>query len=579
MTETSNGTDTASIDPLTLGVIWRGLVAAANDGGAILQRTAYSEAIREGRDFSVGLFDHEARMISQGDFSPGHLGSMPVAVKHVLDYYSEDDLGPGDAILLNDPWMGSGHLPDFFLVSPAFFEGRIVGYTVCCAHMIDVGGAVPGSQAVEGINDTFQEGIRFLPVRVWKGGEPNEELLRVLAANVRIPEKLLGDVKAMRNCNRTGEQRLVTQVEQFGRRTYEAACEEVLTRSEKAMRDAITEIPDGVYHAVDHFDDYGPNTEPLRVEVRVTVANDEVHIDFDGSSPQTRSGINGVGQYVRAWCYFTLKVLTDGASAPQNAGSLRPIGWSAPEGTIVNAQRPVGCGARAVMQQRFVDVLMAAFAEALPDRVLAPSSHWANPVVGGVDPRTGKPFVFYDIIMGGFGAFGFKDGTEAMSPAGNVDSIPAEVNEQSYPVVIERYELMRETAGAGRHRGGHGIRKDIRLLGESMQFINLTDRQTFPAPGILGGAPGSTGSTILNPGEGEVTLHSKGRYDLVSGDLLSNRVGGAGGFGDPGTRDPALVADDVRSGFVSSATAENIYRVVVSADGVIDESATAALRS
>jgi N-methylhydantoinase B len=569
-----------TVDPLTLGVIWRGMVSAANDAGTTLQRTAYSEAVREGRDFSVGLFDHKARMIVQGDFSPGHLGSMPSAVGHVLDTYPIEDLKPGDAIMLNDHWMGSGHLPDFFLCTPVFDGEEIAGFAVCCVHMIDVGGAVPGSQQVAGINDHYQEGIRFLPTRVWSAGEPNREILRTIEANVRVPEKLLGDLKAMRNCNRIAEQRILEVLRRFGRDTYESACDEILVRSEKAMRESITEVPDGTYHAVDHFDDYGPDTDPLRIEVTVTVAGDEITIDFEGSSPQTKSGINGIANYVRAFCLFVVKAITHGSSLPQNAGSIAPIHWKAPPGSVVNAMPPAGAGARAIMQQRFVDALMEAFAPALPDTVIAPSSHWANPIVGGLDPRTGKRFVFYDIIVGGFGGRPGKDGIEAMCPSFNIDGIPSEINEHSYPVLVERYEMIRDSAGAGKWRGGHGIRKDTRLLGEDMRLSNLSDRHHFEPPGILGGKEAPVGGTFLNPEtETERKIHSKGSYDLETGDVISSRLSGAGGYGDPLERDPHLVARDVRHGFLSRDRAESAFGVRVDAGGAVDENETATLRA
>ena len=576
----SNSSSATAIDPLTLGVVWRGLVSAANDAGMTLQRTAYSEAVREGRDFSVGLFDHQARMIVQGDFSPGHLGSMPSAVKHVLDYYPLEDLHPGDAIMLNDHWMGSGHLPDFFLCTPIFDDAGIVGYSVCCVHMIDVGGAVPGSQAVAGINDHYQEGIRFLPTRVWSAGEPNQEILRTLGANVRVPDKLLGDLKAMRNCNRIGEQRVLEIVQRFGREVYESACDEILLQSEQAMRKSLADIPDGVYHAVDHFDDYGPGTDPLRIEVTVTVARDEITIDFEGSSPQTKSGINGIANYVRAFCLFVVKAVTHGASLPQNAGSIAPIHWKAPEGSVVNAQPPAGAGARAIMQQRFVDALMQALAPALPGRVIAPSTHWANPIAGGLDPRTGRRFVFYDIIVGGFGGRPAKDGTEAMCPSFNIDGIPTEINEHSYPVLVERYELIRDSAGPGRWRGGHGIRKDTRLMGDEMQLSNLTDRQHFPPPGILGGLSGPLGATVLDPGtDRERRIHSKGTYDVPNGTVVSSRLSGSGGYGPPHERDVALVVADVRQGLISRRHAADVYGVVITPEGELDEAATAHARA
>ncbi|MFI0480730.1 hydantoinase B/oxoprolinase family protein [Actinomadura sp. 9N215] len=568
------------MDPLTLGVVWRGLVALTNDAGVVLRRTAYSEAVREGRDFSVGLFDRRGRMIVQGDFSPGHLGSMPSAVTNFLRYYEAEELRPGDCLILNDPWMGSGHLPDFFMLSPCFLDGALVGYAVNCTHMIDVGGAAPGSQQVEGINDQFQEGLRLWPTRVWSEGEPNQEILRIIEANVRIPDKLLGDLMAMRNCNRIVEQRLAQLIGKYGMSRYDEACDEILDRSEAAMRAAIGEMPDGTYRAVDHFDDYGPGTDPLRIEVAVTVDGDSVTIDFTGSSPQTRSGINAVLTYVRAFCYYTVKCITSGATVPQNGGCLRPITFVAEPGSVVNAQPPVGSGARAIMQQRFVDVLMQAFSEVLPDRVIAPSSHWANPNLGGTDPRTGRRFVHYDIVIGGFGGRPNSDGMEATPSAFNIDGIPVEVNENSYPVRVERLELIPDSAGAGLHRGGHGIRKDVRMLGEHMTFANLTDRQRFAPPGILGGEPGATGRTIRVAGDAEpVPLASKGTYQLDHGDLISTRLSGGGGYGDALDRPVERVSADVVAGLLSVAKAAESYGVVLDAAGDVDAAATRSLRA
>jgi N-methylhydantoinase B len=567
------------MDPLTLGVIWRGLVALTNDSGNVLRRTAYSEAVREARDFSVGLFDRNARMVVQGDFSPGHLGSMPSAVRNFLDYYRVEDLRPGDCLILNDLYMGSGHLPDFFMMTPCFAEGEIVGFAVNCVHMIDVGGAAPGSQQVEGINDHYQEGLRLWPTRLWSEGEVNPEILRIIEANVRIPDKLVGDLMAMRNCNRILEQRLVGLVEKYGLDRYTEACEEILQRSEAAMRSDIAAMPDGTYHAVDFFDDYGPGTDPLRIEVTVTVAGDSLTIDFTGSSPQTKSGINAVLTYVRAFCYYTVKCITSGGAIPQNDGCLVPITFVAEPGSVVNSQPPAGGGARAIMQQRFVDVLMQAFAGVVPEQVMAASSHWANPILGGIDPRSGRRFVYYDIIIGGFGGRPRGDGMEATPNAFNIDGIPVEVNENSYPVLIERLELIPDSAGGGRHRGGHGVRKDVRLLGDDLTLSNLTDRQKFPPPGVRGGLAGELGRTVLNGDrEGERTLESKGTYHLERGDLVTTYLSGGGGYGDPLERELLAVARDVRHGLLSVTKAREVYGVICDVTGAIDREATGAER-
>lgn len=564
----------ADIDPLTLGSIWRSLSAIANDAGRTLQRTAFSEAVREGRDFSVALFDRRARLIAQGDYSPGHLGSMPGLVGHVLESYPADGLSPGDAIVLNDPWLGSGHLPDFLLTSPIFASGELVGYVASCVHMIDVGGAVPGSQAVAGIDDVHQEGLRLPATRIWHQGRRDDALIRLIAANVRVPDKLVGDLQAMRSCNHVADRELGALLDRVGGGAYGKACDAILARSEEAMRESLAAIPDGRYEAVDHLDDCGPGTDPIRIQVAVTVEGDELTLDFEGSDPQTRSGINSVANYTRAYCYFAIKAVTHGASLPQNAGSINPIHWMAPAGSVVNAVPPAGVGARAIMQQRIVDVIMQALAHLLPEKVVAPSSHWTNPVVGGLDPSDGTPFVFYDIIVGGFGGRHGRDGVEAMCPSFNIDGIPTEVNEQAYPLIVERYELIRDSAGPGRWRGGHGVRKDVRLLGHEMKLSNLAERHRFQPPGLLGGHPGPTGETIVNP-DGEATVvPAKATARLSPGDVVSQRLSGGGGFGDPLERDVHAVAADVRSGLTSPGHALAAYGVVLAADGSPDPTAT-----
>jgi N-methylhydantoinase B len=568
-----------SVDPLTLGTVWRSLRAAANDAGQVLQRTAYSEAVREGRDFSVALFDQKGRMIAQGDFSPGHLGSMPETVQHVLDVYPRDRLQPGDAVLFNDPWLGSGHLPDFLLTAPVFAEDELVGFVVSCVHMIDVGGAVAGSQAVGGVSEVYQEGLRLPPTLLWHGEEPNNELLRVIESNVRLPDKLLGDLLAMRSCIHAGQRAIVDLIGRVGLDTYHRACEEILDQSERAMRESITELPDGTYAATDQLDDSGPDTDPVPLNVSLTIAGDELTIDFEGSGRQTMSGMNAVANYCKAYCYFTVKAVLHGPNLPQNAGSIRPIRWQAPLASVVNAEAPISVGARAIMQQRIVDVLMEAFVKILPDRVVAPSSHWANPTMAGIDSRSGRPFVLYDVIVGGWGGRSGRDGVEAMCPSFNVDGIPVEVNEHSYPILVERYSLIPGSAGPGKWRGGHGIQKDIRVLTKEAQLMNLGERHRVSPPGLLGGRPGRRAQTVINR-EGEAkTIHSKGKYRLQEGDVVSHRLSGGGGYGSPLERDPGLVRADVAAGLLNPEQARDEYGVIVDGAGQVDVEATAAQRA
>ena len=570
----------SGVDAITKGVVWAALQSIAEEAGTALRKTAYSQAVREGRDFSAALFDARGRMIAQGDFSPGHLGSMPSLVGHVLREYPPEALQPGDAIVLNDLYMGSGHLPDFFLTTPVFHRGRLVGFVVNCAHQVDVGGAAPGSQAVEGISEFYQEGIRILPTRLWRGGEVNREVMRLITGNVRVPEIVEGDLKAMRNSGRVGEVRLAELFGRYGTETVLAAWDEILAHSEREMRAAIREVPSGRYSAEDFYDDCGRGTDPLRVFVTVIVDGDEITVDFEGSSPQTRSGMNSAFNYTLAYTWHTVKSALVQQTLPQNAGTMRPIRARAPEGSLFNPRPPAAAGARAVMQQRIVDVILQALAQAIPARVIAASSHWANPIFEGFDPRRGRRFVYYDIIVGGMGARPHKDGAEAVCGSFNLENIPVEVNESNYPILIERLELIPDSAGAGKFRGSCGLRKDIRFLGDRGSVSNLSDRHRFPPPGLFGGQPGALGRTLLNPGaEREQDLHPKAIYPLAHADLVSLRVSGSGGYGDPRERDPELVARDVALGYVSADQAREGYGVVVDpVSGAVDAGATTQLR-
>lgn len=548
------------IDPITLGVLWGGLQAVAEEMGLALRRTAYSEAVREGLDFSTAVFDASGRMIAQGNFSPGHLGAMPSVVTNVLSEYPVTTFQPGDAVLLNDLYMGSGHLPDCFVTSPAFFEGALIGFVVNCAHQVDVGGAGPGSQNVEGVREFYQEGLRILPVKFYRNGEPVPEILRLITGNVRIPDQVLGNFKAQVNANNVGARRLAELYAQYGPDTMARYAEEILARTEVAMRAAIKRIPGGTYHFEDHLDDCGRDTSPIKVSVTVTVHGDEVTVDFAGSSPQVAAAMNSTLTYTTSYSLFALKSVTD-PRLPQNAGGLRPIHVKAPPGSFFNPQPPSPGGGRAIVQQRIVDAIMGALAQAVPQRVVAPAAHWSNPNFGGIDPRTGRRFVYYDIIIGGYGARPMKDGCESLAPCFNVNNIPVEVTETNYPILVECLEFIQDSAGAGRFRGGSGLRKEIRVLGHDVVFSGLAERQVFAPYSLFGGTAPRRGRTILNPGPQERPLHSKGAYALNCGDVVRFELSGAGAYGDPLERDPAAVQRDVRNGHVSEETARSVYAV------------------
>jgi N-methylhydantoinase B len=570
-----------AVDPVTLGVIWGALQSIAVEIGTTVHRTAYSEQAREGQDFSVAVFDGEGRMVAQGPYSPGHMGAMSFAVRNALAAHPLDTLRPGDVILLNDPLLGSGHLPDFFVTQPVFHDGAPIGFVVNILHHTDVGGQRPGSQGVEGIFDYFQEGLRIPPTRVWQEYREHDGIVGIIAANTRAPDKVLGDLRAQRSALRVGERRLHDLAARYGRDVLRAAMDEIVARTEASMRAAIREIPDGVYAFEDFMDDYGPGTEPLRVAVSVTVAGDSMVIDYEGSSPQTASGMNSYINYTRSYSYAAVKCLAD-PRGPMNEGALRPITVKAPEGSFLNPRPPAGGGPRAIICYRTFESVLGALAPALPDRVAAAASHMANPTFGGWDRARKRPFVAYELVLSGTGARATRDGCEAMAWAFNASNIPVEAQEANQPMVVERFELIGDSGGAGTFRGGCGVRRDLRVLADEGKLTNLADRQKFAPYGLGGGRPGKLGRTVLNPGPDEQVVHGKESRGFAYGDVISFQQSGAGGYGDPLERDPQRVLADVLDDYVSIAAARADYGVVLverAADLSVDETATRELRA
>src|SRR5436309_4406472 len=519
-------------------------------------------------------------MVAQGPYSPGHMGAMSFAVKNALAAHPVESLRPGDAILLNDPLLGSGHFPDFFITQPAFHDGALIGFAVNILHHTDVGGQRPGSQGVVGIFDYFQEGLRIPPTKVWREYEEDQAVVGIIAANTRTPDKVLGDLRAQRSALRVGELRLVELVERYGRDVVGAAMDEIIARTEASMRTAIRQVPSGVYRFEDFFDDYGPGTDPLRVAVTVSVDGDRMTIDYAGSSPQTASGMNSYINYTRSYSYAAVKCLAD-PFGPMNEGALRPITVSAPEGSFLNPRPPAGGGPRAIIRYRTFEAVIGALAKAVPASVAAAASHMANPTFGGWDRARQRRCVAYELVLSGTGARATKDGCEAMAWAFNAANIPVEAQEANQPIVVERFELLRDSAGAGKFRGGCGIRRDMRFLVDEGQLTNLSDRQTFPPYGLFGGKPGGLGRTVLNPGPGEQVVHGKQSRGFAYGDVISFQQPGAGGHGDPLERDPRRVLEDVLDDYVSIEAARDEYGVMITGTGLdlrVDDRATRELR-
>jgi N-methylhydantoinase B len=553
------------LDPIALSLLWGSFVSVTDEMGTTLRKTAFSQAVREADDFSTGVFDRTGRLIAQGNFTPGHLGAMPFVVRTVIDYYPPETFKPGDGILLNDSAMGSGHFPDFFLVSPIFFKGELVGFVANIAHQIDVGGAAPGSQKVIGVTEAYQEGIRILPVKAIVAGEFDPQIMRLICGNVRMPDHIWGDMGAQRNANHVGAQRVGAIFEKFGADGVAEGIEEIFTRSEEKMRGLIREIPNGVYSFEDCLDSYEIGGEPIRVAVDVTIGDEEVTVDFSRSSDQVPAAINSYQNFTRAHAMFAVRAFTD-PFMPQNEGSIRPVTITGREGSFFNPVFPAPSGGRAAIQVRIFEVINGALAPLLRDKAMGGFSHWSNPIIGGIDDRTGKPFIYYDLVFAGYGARAYADGCEGLAPVINCANIPVEVHEAYNPIKINCVELIQDSGGAGKYRGGCGLRKDIEIRTGEVQLSLLGDRHTKAPYGLFGAESGTLAASILNP-DGEASeLHSKQMCTLKRGDVLSLRLAGAGGYGLVSERDPEAVRRDVRDGFVSAEAAKSRYGVSIDAE-------------
>lgn len=550
------------MDPVTLAVVWNSLSSISEEMGAMLKRTAFSPGVREAQDFSTAIYSRDGRLIAHRMATPGHLGAGIHGVPKVIATLDESTLEQGDGIIYNDLSLSVGHLPDFFCLTPIFVNDELLAFAVASAHMIDVGGLAPGSLAIEGVPDVYAEGLRVTPIKLFRAGVPNRDVFELINANVRLPDKVSGDLHAVMNANRLGVHRVAEVVERYGVGTVLDCFEGILQRSEEVMREAIRRIPNGTYSFEDELDDYGVGTDPLRIVTRIMVEDDHISVDFSGSSPQVAAGINSYFGFTFAYTMFALKSVIDPLS-PSSHGTTFPFQIVAPEGCFLNPRHPAPAGGRAIVLTRIVDVIVGALSKAMPDRVVAAPSSFVNAVLGGMDPATGEPFVYFELLFGGSGAGSNRDGVEAICSGLDVNNIPVEVSESSCPIIVQELAVIPDSGGPGRYRGGCGIRKDIELLTDGVTFTNMSDRVRTSPYGLFGGRPGTSGQTLVRRGSEEIALASKGVFTLKKGDILSLRLGGAGGYGPPHERNRAAVVGDVREGFVTSEDARRNYGVTL----------------
>ncbi len=526
MTQAAN-----NYDPIRLEVFKHLFAAVAEEMGVVLRKASYSPNIKERRDFSCAVFDAAGNMIAQAAHIPVHLGSMPLSVAQAV---AELSFAPGDVVILNDPFRGGTHLPDITLISPIFIEEggeqRLFGFVANRAHHADVGGMTPGSMPVA--REIYQEGVIIPPLKLAEGGRLNQGVMDLILSNVRTPEERAGDLRAQMAANRRGVARVQEIVARYGADEVTRYMGELLRYTERMTRRLLESLPDGTYRFTDYMDDDGIGDEPVPITVSITIEGDTATVDFTGSAPQQKGSINAVYAITLSAVYYVFRCLI-GLDVPNNSGCLAPIRVIAPEGTVVNARRPAPvAGGNVETSQRIVDVLLGALAQACPDKVPAASQGTMNNVtIGGWDPIREQSFAYYETIGGGMGARPGKDGASAIhTHMTNTLNTPVEALEYTYPFRVVRYEVRRGSGGAGRYRGGDGIRRDIEVLTEA-QVSLLTERRRLAPYGLEGGGSGARGENVLIRNGQETPLPGKGTVLLEPGDILSIRTPGGGGWG------------------------------------------------
>ena len=535
------------IDAIALEVMRHALSSVAEEMNANLIRSAYSPNIKERRDCSSAIFDADGEMIAQAESIPVHLGAMPYSVAAAVIGFPE--MEAGDVVVLNDPYAGGAHLPDVTFVAPVFAEGALVAFVANRAHHADVGGKEPGSLAGD-TREIYQEGLRIPPVRLWKRGALDGELMRLILLNVRTPEERWGDLQAQHAACAIGIERMAELFREYGGGRLSEGMRAISDYSERRMRAAIEALPDGSASFEDVLDGDGVTEDPIPLRVQIRIDGGEIVVDFGGSSPQVAGPVNAVEAVTASASFYAIRALTD-PGIPANAGCYRPIRVEAPAGTIVNCLAPAPVvGGNLETSQRMVDVILGAFGRLVPERAIAAcQGTMNNAAIGGIDPRTGLAYSLYETIGGGTGARLDRDGIDGIhSHMTNTLNTPIEALEIAYPLRVERYELRAGSAGAGRHRGGLGIRRDIRCIGHDARVSFLTDRRSSRPYGIAGGEPGIRGENLLIRNGERIELPAKGTTSMESGDIISIRTPGGGGYGDPQSRASESTRRDTREG-------------------------------
>jgi len=567
-----------AIDPITFAVVKNAMDSIVDEVAYTVLRTARSEIVKDVMDYSAAICDRHGQMIAQAKTIALHLGAIPEAMTEVRKRYG-DALAPGDAVIVNDPYQGGMHLPDIFMFVPFFYREELEGFCVVICHHTDVGGRVPGSNASDS-TEVYQEGLRIPVVKLYERGVVNDIMERVIAQNVRVPDRVLGDLRAQYAASQVGVRELTALFDRYGRDDARRYFAELLDYAERLTREEIRRWPKGTFHFEDFIDDDGLSPEPIPIRVALTVHEDRVSVDYTGSSPQVRAAINSTLSYTKSCTYLSVRCALKG-DVPNNAGVFRCIEVHVPEGTVLNPIEPAAVAARALTGYRVFDAMLGALAQVVPDRIPAAGEGGNTVVCLSGKKDDGSSYIIVDMICGAWGGRPGSDGIEAITNASqNLSNTPVETLEAQHPVRVEAYELEPDSCGAGRYRGGLGIRRSYRVLADDVLLQLRADRMKFQPYGLQGGLPAKSASNRLQHAGETTELASKVGMRIARGSVVTHTQPGGGGFGDPLLRPAQEIERDVWDHKLSADFVRQHYRAVVDpASGRLDAAQTQALRA
>jgi N-methylhydantoinase B len=541
-----------------------------------LKKIAYSPIIREAGDFATGITDAHGQLIARASYTPGHYNSISISTKAVIESVGVDNIHPGDVLITNDPWICASHLPDIFVYQPLFNGDKLFAFLVTGAHHIDVGGKNPGGTTAN-TTEIYQEGLQIPPMKLRIDGAVNDSLELIIRTNVRLSHIVMSDIYSCMAITDLGASRLRRLMDKYSSTMVSTAFSESIRRSEQLLREEISKIPDGVYEWVDAVDDSGLSEEPVKIVTRLTIDGSDIYIDFAGSDPEVRSGINLAPPLRDAYAAVAVRCFTD-PNIPHNEGCLRPIHIDAPLGSVMNPNRGSAVAGRAPTVSRMTDCIIACMSQAVPERAMAGyGGSLVQPVWRGRSDR--GEFIFMDTTHGGLGGRRGLDGESCLSFPYDIGNHPVEYVEANYPVRVENFQLRENSEGPGTFRGGFGARKTYVMLVDDVEMHIDGDRLKLPPFGLEGGRPAVNQRYVHVAADGTHTdLASKRGYMFHSGDAVELYTPGGGGLGDPLARDLGAVARDVEQGYIDVERAESAYGVVFAEDGSIDRDKTAKLR-